>query len=67
MAAILADQLLLCLACKHEWTEKIIYNVGVAVWVAHVRSLACPVCGANSERLAFKTPEPPGDGPEGDH
>jgi len=38
MAAILADQLLLCLACKHKWTEKIIYNVGVAVWWdMHVR------------------------------
>ena len=53
MPAMLQDQPLVCKACNHEWLEPLINNVPIDVWVAHVKSLRCPECGAGSDRLAF--------------
>jgi hypothetical protein len=34
--------------------EPLIYNVPIDVWVAHVRSLRCPGCGAGPDHLAMR-------------
>ena len=59
MSAILMPQLLRCIACEHEWRERLIYNVAISVWAAHVKNLHCPSCGANWRRLAFKAEASP--------
>jgi hypothetical protein len=54
MPARLEETPLVCNACKHEWMEPLIYNVPIDVWVAHVRSLRCPGCGAGPDHLAMR-------------
>lgn len=41
--------------CGHKWKIKLIANVAVKVWVAHVKSQYCPACGANYHKIAFVT------------
>lgn len=57
--AVLIVQSLRCMQCEHEWREKIIGNVPVNVWTAHVKSLRCPNCGAVWNRLAFREAQEP--------
>lgn len=45
---------LVCKACGHMWQQEMLYDVPVNVWVAHVRSLHCPQCHADSHHLAFQ-------------
>ena len=54
MSAVLRPERLVCMMCKHEWIESLIYRVPILVWVAHVRSLRCPSCGVGSKKLAFR-------------
>ena len=59
--AVLTAQPLRCMECEHRWSEKIIANVPVRAWTAHVKSLHCPSCGAVWNRLAFQRQEEPED------
>lgn len=45
---------LLCDFCHHEWEGEILQSVAVTAWVAHVKSIHCPKCGANWKRIRFK-------------
>jgi Bacterial RNA polymerase, alpha chain C terminal domain len=61
--AVLAEQDMVCQHCGHQWPERLIYNVRVSVWSAHVQTLTCPKCCAGWEHLAFRNgprpaPEP---------
>jgi hypothetical protein len=35
-----------CGPCKHEWDSLQPCHCPIPTWVAHVRSLRCPLCGA---------------------
>jgi len=44
---------LLCLKCKHAWQGWIPSHIAVEVWIAAVRALRCPHCGARTSRIVF--------------
>lgn len=51
---------LVCRNCKHEWHTETLCHIPISVWVAHIRTLHCPVCRANYRKLSFRTaPQPP--------
>ena len=42
-----------CKRCGEFWTGEMIQNVPISVWVAHVRSIRCPNCGAATRYICF--------------
>jgi len=47
MSGIWVDhQLIRCCDCGHEWMADMLQNVAIKVWIAHIKSLRCPKCGA---------------------
>jgi len=43
----------LCLKCQHAWQGWIPTHIAVAVWIAAVKALRCPKCGASTRRITF--------------
>ena len=49
----LETQRLFCKKCHTVFVENTLTYVTVQVWVAHVRSMCCPSCGAGHKHLAM--------------
>jgi hypothetical protein len=41
--------------CGYEWRDWEPFNVPIETWVAHLRELACPACGAGRGTFLGKT------------
>lgn len=44
-----------CKKCGHDWDDWIPVGVPVATWLAHVRTLHCPLCGARFKSVLIRT------------
>lgn len=47
-----------CRSCGHQWSQEMLQDVGITVWLAHVKSIDCPQCGASWKQLSFGLAEP---------
>lgn len=47
-------QPMLCRACQHEWRAEVLQAVVIDAWIAHVKSICCPACGAGWRTLSMK-------------
>ena len=46
-------QRLTCMVCEHVFESETVVDAPVEVWIASVRAVHCPQCGAGSEKLGL--------------
>lgn len=47
----IVDEARLACKCGHEWTGYLLSWVSPDTWIAHVKALRCPGCGAGYKAL----------------
>ena len=46
---------MVCAKCAHEWDEELLFAVQISVFVAQIKTIRCPNCGAGIRSIYLKT------------